>query len=109
MEATVKLTEHAKQRMRDRFSPPLKLEDVAEVLRKGKASFFGGGCYVKYGNIGLILKSSLNTKYDYYVITVLDLKRNRFYKPALSPPGKSPFKNAVIVCEEDTGVVRHNI
>lgn len=97
MEVTVKLTGHAKRRMKDRFSPPLRLEDVAEALRQGKMFLFDGGCYFKHQNVGLILRSRLNAKCNFYVITVLNLKRNSFRKPILSPPNRSPFESVVIL------------
>jgi len=97
LEVTVKLTRHAKQRMKDRFNHhPLTKKDIAEALRKGRICRIPGGFYVKHGDVGLILKSRLTAEADFHVTTVLNLKNARRRK-TLTPFRKTPYKKVTVL------------
>jgi len=96
-EVTVKLTSHAKERMSKQFNPPLEKKDIAEALQKGKLYSSHGGYYLEHQNIGLFLKSRLNSSFDFYITTVLNLERNEFRAKFDAPePRKRPFKNVMV-------------
>jgi len=95
-EVTVKLTCHAKERMSNRFNPPLVRKDIVEALQRGKMYPLRGGYYLEHRNIGLILKSRLNSSFDFYITTVLNLERNGFRKFDAPEPRKRPFKRVMV-------------
>lgn len=93
MEVSVKLTSHAKEKMQERFKPPLTLNDIAEALAKGKFYSANGRHYIKYRNICLVLTSRLASESDFHLVTVLNLKRNKLGKRCFIKTEKPPFKN----------------
>ena len=71
-EAIVKLTELAKERMRDGFGKLLGMKILARALREGRFYTLGSGYFVEYGDIGLLLRSRLTAHYHYVITTVLN-------------------------------------
>lgn len=97
-EITVKLTSHAKERMSRRFNPPLEKKDIAEALQRGKVYPLHGGYYLEHKNVGLVLRSRLNSSFNFYIPTVLNLGRNRLRTKfdTLGRPRKRPFKKVIV-------------
>ena len=94
-EAIVKLTELAKERMRDGFGRSLGMKILARALREGRIYPLGSGYFVEYGDIGLLLRSRLTAHYHYVITTVLNLKQKPL-RP-LSTPRRSPYKSVRIL------------
>jgi len=90
-EIIVKLSPHARRRMRERFKNSLRIGDLAEAIMKGKFYPFASGYFVEYGEIGLVLRSRLTAHYHYVITTVLNL-RQKSLRP-LSTPRRSPYKS----------------
>jgi hypothetical protein len=97
LEVSVKLTSHAKERMQDRFKPPLTLNDITEAMVKGDVYSINGRHYIKYKNICLVLASRLTSESDFHIVTILDLKRNKLGKKCFIKTEKTAFKRVRFV------------
>jgi hypothetical protein len=97
LEVSVKLSSHAKERMQDRFKPALTLNDIAEVLVKGKVYSLNGIHYIKYKKICLVLASRLASESDLHLVTVLDLNQKKIGKKCFTKTEKSTFKRVRFV------------
>jgi hypothetical protein len=97
LEVSVKLTSHAKERMQDRFKPPLTLNDIKEAMVKGEVYSINGRHYIKHKNICLVLASRLASESDLHLVTVLNLNRNKLAKTRFIKVEKSAFKRVRFV------------